>query len=68
MLKRFAECVEPRNVMEWLWIKDIVDLSWEIARLRRYRALLIESKRESKNAEIEHAREHAGRPGGLSQF
>ena len=59
MLDRFAGSVEPRNIIEWLWVKDIVDLSWEIARLRRYRALLIERERESKNAAIEYAREHA---------
>ena len=59
MLDRFAGFVEPRNVIEWLWVKDIVDLSWEIARLRRYRALLIERERESKNAAIDYAREHA---------
>jgi hypothetical protein len=62
MLDRFAGSVEPRNVIEWLWIKDIVDLSWEIARLRRYRALLLESERENRNAEIQHAREHADDP------
>jgi hypothetical protein len=60
MLHRFAEFVDPKNIIEWLWVKDIVDLSWEIARLRRYRALLIERERESKNAEIDYAREHAG--------
>ena len=59
LLDRFVGSVEPRNVIEWLWVKDIVDLSWEIARLRRYRALLIERERESKNAEIDYAREHA---------
>jgi hypothetical protein len=60
MLDRFAESIAPRNIIEWLWVKDIVDLSWEIPRLRRYRALLIERERESKNAEIDYAREHAG--------
>jgi hypothetical protein len=60
MFDRFAEFVEPKNIIEWFWVKDIVDLSWEIARLRRYRALLIERERESKNAEIDYAREHAG--------
>src|SRR5215813_13635741 len=60
MRDRFAESVAPRNTIEWLWVKDIVDLSWEIARLRRYRALLIERERESKNAEIDYAQEHAG--------
>ena len=60
MLDRFAEFVDPKNIIEWLWLKDIVDLCWEIARLRRYRALLIERERESKNAEIDYAQEHAG--------
>ena len=60
MFDRLAEFVEPKNVIEWLWVKDIVDLFWEIARLRRYRALLIERERESKNAEIDYAQEHAG--------
>ena len=59
MFDRFAEFVDPKNIIEWLWLKDIVDLCWEIARLRRYRALLIERERESKNAEIDYAREHA---------
>jgi hypothetical protein len=59
MFDRFAEFVEPKNIIEWLWLKDIVDLNWEITRLRRYRALLIERERESKNAEIDYAREHA---------
>jgi hypothetical protein len=59
MFGRFAEFVEPKNIIEWVWVKDSVDLSWEIARLRRYRALLIERERESKNAEIDYAREHA---------
>jgi hypothetical protein len=61
MLDRFAESIAPRNIIEWLYVKDVADLSWEIARLRRYRALLIERERESKNAEIDYAREHADR-------
>jgi hypothetical protein len=59
MLDRFAESIAPRNIIEWLWVKDVADLSWEIPRLRRYRALMIERERESKNAEIDYAREHA---------
>ena len=58
MFDRFAEFVDPKNIIEWLWLKDIVDLCWEIARLRRYRALLIEREREGKNADIGYAREH----------
>jgi len=59
MLDRFAEFVEPKNIIEWLWVKDIVDLCWEIARLRRYRAQQIENARRHKNGAIEYAREHA---------
>src|SRR5262245_43720448 len=59
MLDRFAESIAPKNIIEWLWVKDVADLSWEIPRLRRYRALFIERERESKNAEIDYARKHA---------
>jgi hypothetical protein len=62
MLDRFAESVAPRNIIEWLWVKDIVDLSWEIARLRRYRAQQIENARDNQNADIEYEREHADDP------
>jgi hypothetical protein len=68
MLDRFAQSVAPRNIIEWLWVKDIVDLSWEIARLRRYRAQQIESERESKNAGIEYVREHADDPDVYSEY
>ena len=61
-LDRHAGYVEPRNIIEWLWVKDVVDLNWEIARLRRYRVLMIENRRES-DARIEYAREHADDPG-----
>jgi hypothetical protein len=40
MLDRLAKSVAPRNIIEWLWVKDFADISWEIARLRRYRAQL----------------------------
>jgi hypothetical protein len=53
MLGRFVECVEPKNVIEWLWVKDIVDLCREIARLRRYRGLWIEYRGRRKNANID---------------
>ena len=61
MLDRFAESIAPRNIIEWLWVKDVADLSWEIPRLRRYRTLMIERRRES-DARIEHAREYADDP------
>jgi hypothetical protein len=32
-----AKDIEPSNVIEWLWINDILELSWEIRRLRRFK-------------------------------
>src|SRR5262249_15202260 len=33
---------------EWFWVKDIVDLTWEIQRLRRFRTVLIEIERQAR--------------------
>ena len=61
-MKRIAECVEPQDVIEWLWLKDVVDLSWEILRLRRLKIDLVEIDRQDKNATIEWERQHADEP------
>ena len=58
MLDRLAESVAPRSTIEWLWIMDIGDLSWEIARLRRDRTQQIEGARENRHATIEYQRKH----------
>ena len=47
LLDQIAKCVKPKDVIEWLWVRDIVDLSWEIRRLRRFKALLIERARQN---------------------
>jgi len=61
-VERFVKCVEPQDVIEWLWVKDVVDLSWEILRLRRLKIDLVEIDRQDKNAKIEWEREHADEP------
>jgi hypothetical protein len=61
-MARFAKCVEPQDVIEWLWVKDVVDLSWEILRLRRLKIDLVEIDREDENVIIEREREHADEP------
>jgi hypothetical protein len=35
------EMVEPQNTFEWLLVKDLVDLSWEIRRLAKEKADLV---------------------------
>lgn len=57
-----VKCVEPQDIIEWLWVKDVVDLSWEILRLRRLKIDLVEIDREDRNATIEWQRERADEP------
>jgi hypothetical protein len=37
-----ADSVKPTDSVEWIWLRDIVDHTWEIRRLRRFKCLLIE--------------------------
>jgi hypothetical protein len=30
LFEQFAAAIVPGSVIEWIWLKDIVDLSWEI--------------------------------------
>jgi hypothetical protein len=38
--------IQPQNTIEWLWINDLLELSWEIFRYRRLRQKLLETSRE----------------------
>src|SRR5260370_42105604 len=42
-LEQLAEAIEPKNIIEWCWVKDLADLTWEIKRGRRFKALLIDN-------------------------
>jgi hypothetical protein len=37
-----ASNVRPADLLEWLWIKDILELTWESRRLRAFKAELID--------------------------
>jgi hypothetical protein len=41
MLKGTIEAIEPKNTCEWLLIKDLADLSWEIRRLGKDKAAIV---------------------------
>ena len=43
LVAQFAAAVTPTDGIEWLWLKDVADLSWEIIRLRRIKVALIDS-------------------------
>jgi hypothetical protein len=39
ILASMAEAIAPKDFVEWIWVKDIVDLTWDAARARRARAV-----------------------------
>jgi hypothetical protein len=41
MLKRVSIAVQPKDFLDEIWVRDIVDLSWETFRLRRLKAGLL---------------------------
>jgi hypothetical protein len=41
LLNELAREVKPKDFIEWLWVKDIADLTWEIIRLRRIKAAYV---------------------------
>jgi hypothetical protein len=30
----FGRTIDPKNDVEWIWIRDLTDLTWEIVRYR----------------------------------
>ena len=46
MMQHFARLVQPKDMLEWWWVKDITDQTWEIRRLRRFKVLVVELQRD----------------------
>jgi hypothetical protein len=36
LLARVTKCVKPKDILEKIWVRDVVDLTWEIFRWRRF--------------------------------
>ena len=45
-----AEAVQPADPIEWMYLKDVVDYTWEIRRLRKYKVELIAIQEKSSLA------------------
>jgi hypothetical protein len=45
LLAQVGSAVQPRDIIDWLLVKDIVALSWEIQRTRRIRDTLLRTMR-----------------------
>jgi hypothetical protein len=51
---RITAAVAPANVIEEIWVRDVVDLVWEVVRLRRLKAGLFRVGASDGMAEILH--------------
>jgi hypothetical protein len=40
---RLSAAVKPKDMLEQIWTRDVVDLTWEILRMRRFKATLLDS-------------------------
>jgi hypothetical protein len=57
-----AQAVRPADIIEWLWLKDIVDYTWEVRRLRRIKSQLIERHHDQLRRELIERHVQAGKP------
>jgi hypothetical protein len=44
LLTRFSTAIKPRDILEDIWVREVVDLVWEIFRLRRLKWTLLAAK------------------------
>jgi hypothetical protein len=40
---RFSATIKPKDFLEEMWTRDVVDLTWDILRMRRFKARLLTS-------------------------
>ena len=50
LLARVSGAVKPKDIIEEIWVRDIVNLTWEILRLRRLKVVFHESHCAAWNA------------------
>jgi nitrate reductase alpha subunit len=46
LLDAVADVVKPVDILEWFWVREVVDLHWEIDRNRRIKANVINGARQ----------------------
>jgi hypothetical protein len=62
------EEIRPETNIEWLWLMDLVELSWEILRYRCLKQRILETFREAAIASILHRINSAGMPPEMSEL
>jgi len=53
LMERFTKLVGPKDMIEWWWVKDMTDHTWEIRRLRRFKVFFIELQRDQTQEDRE---------------
>jgi hypothetical protein len=68
LLKQITTSVKPRDIIEEIWVRDVVDLTWEILRMRRLKAGFLTSVQSQGVKEVLRAilREGPGAPDALA--
>ena len=51
---QFRDAVQPKDVIEEILVRDAIDLTWEIHRLKDYKRQLLQSEREASLEKILH--------------
>ena len=54
--------IQPETNLEWLWIFDLVELSWEILRYRRLKQKILQASRVNAIGSILQRLDGAGMP------
>lgn len=68
LLSRVTTAVRPTDIIETLWVKDVVDLMWEAQRYRRFKAgLLMQTGRQALTNHLAKAKD-AGQVDGVRLF
>lgn len=68
ILTEMANAVAPRDFVEWIWVRDLVDVTWEAARARGAKAVCLQmANRKGVMALLEACR-LGGPPAGLEQL
>jgi hypothetical protein len=44
-----VEEIEPQSGIEWLWVADLIELSWDIVRYRTLRQKMLEVRRREQS-------------------
>ena len=61
-MRQLASNTRPKDFIEWLWVRDVADLTWEIIRWRRLKAALMNAGRQRA---IEHFVRQVSAPGPM---